>query len=121
MQGTLSAISLAKDFIGYSSRKAFIGYLSRKGRKGAKNAKLLYAGIACCYQEKTGEKDAEREEGVGVRRIIVFLSRFILFSDNLANNNPFPLPFAFFAPLRPLRDELERQRNGVYHRFLATP
>ena len=39
-----------------------------------------------------------RKEGVVVRRIIVVLSRFILFNENLAYNNPF-----FLFPWRSLR------------------
>jgi len=93
---------------GFSSAPAarFIGYFSRKGRKGAKGAKLLFVSIAYCYRAKTEKKDAKGKKGVVVRRIIVVFSRFMLFDDNLANNNPSLsfLPFAFFAPLRPWRE-----------------
>jgi hypothetical protein len=57
----------------------------------------LYVSVACCCREKVVERE-ERGRFV-VRWIIVILSRFILFNDNLANNNSSP----FSSPPRPLR------------------
>jgi len=63
---------------------------------------LLFEGIACCCQDSGLERRKKGgEERVVVRWIIVILSRFILFNENPANNNPFPLPSSLFPlPLR---------------------
>jgi len=58
----------------------FIGYSSRKGRQGAKDAKVKKRVFICL--------------------IIVKLSGFILFNENLSNNNSSPLLPLPFAPLR---------------------
>ena len=101
-------------------RRDFSWKISRQGRQGAKNAK--------------GRKK------VVVRPIIRDISRFIMFNDNLTNNTPFfPLlrvllpsliptahakppysNFAFFAPLRPLRENLQKSRAAGAGAFGAT-
>jgi len=70
----------------------FIGYTSRKGRQGAKDAKVKKRVFFCL--------------------IIVKLSGFILFNENLSNNNSSPFFLFPLRALRPLR-LCERNSNGT--------
>ena len=48
----------------------------------------------------------QRREARGERKVVVRGHSVLLSREDWRTTTPFPLPFAFFAPLRPLRDEL---------------